>query len=219
MAHAAALCGRSSREITILAVSKTFPVETVAAAIDAGQLRFGENRVQEAEDKIPPLRIRRGLEWHLVGHLQSNKARRAAELFDVVHSIDSIRIAKRLDQACRDLGKTLSVLIQVDLGREESKHGAPLDEVPRIVAAVSEMEGLELNGLMTLPPFFDDPHRARPYFSRLRELRDGLEADVPGCLGLQHLSMGMSDDFEVAIREGATIIRVGTAIFGERPHV
>jgi len=218
VAQATALCGRSSREITILAVSKTFPVETITSAIAAGQLQFGENRVQEAESKITRLQNERELQWHLVGHLQSNKARRAAELFDVVHSLDGIRIATRLSQACRDLGKTLSALLQVDLGREEAKFGASLDEVRHIVAAVSSMQGLELNGLMTLPPFFDDPERARPYFSQLRELRDRLESEEPGCLGLQHLSMGMSNDFEVAIREGATIVRVGTAIFGERHY-
>jgi pyridoxal phosphate enzyme (YggS family) len=153
-----------------------------------------------------------------VGHLQSNKARRAAELFDVVHSLDSVRTAGRLCQTCRDLDKSLSVLVQVDLGREKTKFGVLPDEVLPLVAAISGMEGLKLNGLMTLPPFFDDPERARPYFRQLRELRDRLELQEPGCLGLQHLSMGMSNDFEVAISEGATIVRVGTAIFGER-HV
>jgi PLP dependent protein len=214
-AHAA---GRSPESIRLVAVSKTFPTEVIEEAIAAGQCCFGENRIQEAEPKITSLRSRHRLEWHLVGHLQSNKAHRAVELFDVVHSLDSARLAARLSKACVEAGKSLSVLIQVDLGQEETKFGADPIQLREIVAAVGSLQGLRLDGLMTLPPFFEDPEMARPYFTRLRELRDALEKEQPGCLGQQHLSMGMSHDFETAIREGATIVRIGTAIFGVRTH-
>jgi PLP dependent protein len=218
IAEAAAACGRSPEKITLLAISKTFPVESISHAVAAGLTRFGENRVQEAEEKILYFRERSGLEWHLVGHLQTNKARRAAELFDVIHSLDSLRLAVKLNQACLEFGKKLSVLLQVDLGREETKFGADVENVREIVKALLLHEGLRLDGLMTIPPFFEDPERVRPYFARLRELRDALESEHPGCLGLRHLSMGMSHDFEAAIREGATIVRVGTSIFGERHY-
>ena len=178
--------------------------------------KFGENRVQEAEGKIPYFRDILKLEWHLVGHLQSNKTRRAAELFDVIHSIDSVKLASRLNQASLEIGKTLSVLLQVDLAGEETKFGADPVQIREIVEAISGFTGIRLDGLMTIPPFFEDPEQARPYFAKLRELREMLESEQPGCLGLRHLSMGMSNDFEAAIREGATIIRIGTAIFGSR---
>jgi pyridoxal phosphate enzyme (YggS family) len=203
----------------MIAVTKTFPAQSILAAAAAGQLRFGENRIQEAEPKILALRGIFGIEWHLVGHLQSNKAKRAAELFDVVHSLDSVRLAVRLSEASFAAGKTLRVLLQVDLGDEETKYGAEPGEVRNIIAASSGLEGIRLDGLMTLPPFFDDPEKTRPYFSALRQLRDALASEHEGCLGRGHLSMGMSHDFEVAIQEGATMVRVGTAIFGERTHV
>jgi PLP dependent protein len=202
----------------LVAVSKTFPAESIEEAIDAGQRCFGENRVQEADPKITSLRRRHQLAWHLVGHLQSNKAHRAVELFDVLHSLDSVRLAARLSKACIEIGKSLSVLIQVDLGQEETKFGADPVQVPEIVTAVHSLEGLRLDGLMTMPPYFEDPEMARPYFARLRELRSALEGEQPGCLGQQHLSMGMTHDFETAIQEGATIVRIGTAIFGARTH-
>jgi len=216
MARAAGSCGRSPEEIALLAVSKTFPVESISEAARAGVREFGENRVQEAEGKILHFKEAPGIQWHLVGHLQSNKARRAVELFDVVHSIDSVRLAARLDQACLECGKTISVLLQVDLGGEETKFGADPSQIGEIVSAVSALKGIRLDGLMTIPPFFEDPERVRPYFVRLSELREALESGQPGCLGKRHLSMGMSHDFEVAIQEGATIVRVGTAIFGSR---
>jgi pyridoxal phosphate enzyme (YggS family) len=184
--------------------------------VDAGHLRFGENRVQEAEAKIHALRNTPGIEWHLVGHLQSNKARRAAELFDVVHSLDTEGLAEKLSEACARAGRRLTVLLQLDLGNEMTKFGAEPDQARRIIAAVSRLQGLKLDGLMTLPPFFEDQERVRPFFARLRKLRDVLETEQPGCLGRGHLSMGMSHDFEVAIQEGATIVRIGTAIFGSR---
>lgn len=212
-------CGRDSSEVQLIAVSKTFPAQTILTAAAAGQLRFGENRIQEAEPKINALRGIPGIEWHLVGHLQSNKAKQAAELFDVVHSLDSVKLAVRLSEACSAAGGMLRVLVQVGLGHEATKYGADPNEVRNIIAAASGLGGIRLDGLMTIPPFFDDPEQARPYFSTLRELRDTLESEQAGCLGQGHLSMGMSRDFEVAIQEGATMVRVGTAIFGARSHV
>jgi len=219
IAQAAAACGRSAGDITLLAVTKTFPEEAISRAIDAGLRQFGENRVQEAEGKILHFRGFPGLEWHLVGHLQSNKTHRAAELFDVIHSIDSVKLAERLDQAATEAGRVLSVLIQVDLGGEDTKFGVPQDRVRELLDAMHKLEHLRLDGLMTLPPYFGNPDEARPFFAQLRKLSEILEAEQPGCLGRRHLSMGMSHDFEAAIREGATLIRIGTAIFGERKHV
>jgi PLP dependent protein len=216
MARAATSCNRTPGSIELLAISKTFPCELIFQAVEAGLCKFGENRVQEAEGKIPRFSGTPKLEWHLVGHLQTNKARRAVELFDVIHSLDSAKLAARLNQASLELGKTVSVLLQVDLGGEETKFGAPLNEIHAIIDAVKDCKGIRLDGLMTIPPFLEDPEAVRPYFKSLRELKEALEAERPGCLGKQHLSMGMSHDFEVAIQEGATIIRIGTAIFGTR---
>jgi pyridoxal phosphate enzyme (YggS family) len=216
IAAAAASCNRSPDDITLLPISKTFPVDSISQAAAAGISRFGENRVQEAEKKILHFRSLANLEWHLVGHLQSNKAKRAAELFDVIHSVDSIKLATRLSQACVEIGKVLSVLIQVDLGGEDTKFGAEPDSIADIVRVVSGLKGIRINGLMTIPPFFEDPDKSRPYFARLRDLRDTVESEMPGCLGERHLSMGMSHDFEAAIREGSTMVRIGTAIFGTR---
>ncbi len=214
--RAASLCGRSESEITLLAVTKTFPVAMITEAIGAGLVHLGENRVQEAEPKIRSLSGRADLEWHLVGHLQSNKARLAAELFHAVHSLDSVKLAKKLSQACLETGKSLSVLIQVDLGEEPTKFGVPRDLVRELASEIGRLPGLRLDGLMTIPPFFQDSDQTRPFFAELREIRDRLEHESPGCLGEKHLSMGMSHDFEIAIAEGATIVRIGTAIFGSR---
>jgi pyridoxal phosphate enzyme (YggS family) len=215
---AASASGRRSGDVILLAVSKTFPTDSIYQAAKAGLSRFGENRVQEAEGKISHFRDVLDLEWHLIGHLQSNKARRAVELFDVIHSVDSIKLAAKLNQAGLEIGKTLSVLLQVDLGGEETKFGAGPDQVPDIVEAVSSLDGILIDGLMTIPPFFEDPEKARPYFAELRKLSERLESEMPGCLGQRHLSMGMSHDFEAAIREGATMVRIGTAIFGRRGY-
>jgi len=210
---------RSNRpvdEITLVAVSKTHPAEAVREAIAAGLDNFGENRVQEAESKIPDVG-RTAARWHLIGHLQSNKARRAVELFDCLHSLDSPDLAWRLNRICDELQRQeLPVLIQVDLGHETTKTGVAEKDVGELVAVIRDCPRLRLTGLMTLPPFFDEAERVRPYFSRLRELRDELKAnrafgDHPG-----ELSMGMTHDFEIAIEEGATMVRVGTAIFGQR---
>jgi len=216
LAKAAVACGRRPEEITIIAVSKNFPPAGIAAAIEAGQCHFGENRVQEAETKIPHFHGMHQLQWHMIGHLQSNKAHRAAELFDVIQSVDSIKLARKLGQASLAIGKILSVLIQVDLGLEETKFGAERGQVADLVAAIANLRGLRLDGLMIIPPYFEDAECTRPYFAALRELRQSLESEHPGCLGSGRLSMGMSHDFEVAIREGATMVRIGTAIFGER---
>jgi pyridoxal phosphate enzyme (YggS family) len=219
IASAASACGRNAGDIALVAVSKNFSRDHILEAISAGQYHFGENRIQEAEFKIPSLRSVPNLTWHMIGHLQSNKAHRAAELFDVIHSVDSIKLAGKLSQAALALGKTLTVLIQVDLGHEATKFGAEQNLVADMVAAISNLQGLRLSGLMTLPPFFEDPELARPYFRALRELLQSLEQKHPGCLGRGELSMGMSLDFPVAIEEGATIVRLGTAIFGERTHI
>lgn len=216
IAAAAKRCQRSPQEIILVAVSKTHPAGSVREAIAAGVANFGENRVQEAESKIPEIG-RDAAHWHLIGHLQSNKARRAVELFNVIHSLDSVSLARRLERVCEEIDrKELPVLIQVDLGHETTKTGIEESAVRELAATVRECARLKLIGLMTLPPFFDDPEKVRPYFRRLRKLRD--ELCTEGLFGDRQgdLSMGMTHDYEVAIEEGATMVRVGTAIFGER---
>jgi pyridoxal phosphate enzyme (YggS family) len=198
-------------EVKLVAVSKTHSAGTIREAIDAGISVFGENKVQEAVGKIEELG-RDGIEWHLIGHLQSNKARKAVQLFDVIHSIDSFELAERLERICIEAGRSeLPVLIQVDLAGEETKAGIPEANLAELIDSLKSCDRLKLTGLMILPPFFEDPEATRPYFKHLREIRDRL---IPG----GELSMGMSHDFEVAIEEGATIVRVGTAIFGERDY-
>jgi PLP dependent protein len=208
--------GRDAAEIKLIAVSKTHPPEMLRRAIEAGVSDLGENRVQEADDKISELGRDR-VRWHLIGHLQANKARRAVALFDVIHSLDSPVLARRLDRLCEEAGRAdLSVLIQVDLGDEATKSGVSEDELPQLIEAIGECRRLRLTGLMTLPPFFDDTELVRPFYRRLRELRDALRERKVFGAGGGELSMGMSHDYEVAIEEGATLVRVGTAIFGER---
>lgn len=213
IARAAERSGRRSSEITIVAVSKTFPADVIRAAYDAGLRHFGENRVQEWETKRPAVANLDAM-WHLIGHLQSNKVRRAAFLFHRVDSVDDLVLAKRLDAAAAAEGKNLPVLIEVHLGDESTKSGVVEKDLPSLAAAVAPFAHIDLHGLMTIPPFFDDPERLRPYFRKLRELRE----DTSRHLGrkLPVLSMGMTHDFEIAIEEGATEIRLGTAIFGER---
>ena len=210
---------RRPEEIALMAVSKTFPPQAIREAYNAGQRLFGENRVQEFAGKAAALADLAGAEWHLIGHLQSNKAAKAAELFAAVESVDSLRVAEKLSAAAEKIGKRLPVLIEINIGAETAKSGATPDspQLEQLLAAISRLDALELYGLMTIPPFTDDPQQARPYFRRLRELRDQIAARrLPG-VNLEVLSMGMSHDFEVAIEEGSTCIRVGTAIFGERP--
>ena len=216
MRDAARRADRNVEEITLVAVSKTHPVAAIHAAIACGLADFGENRVQEAELKIPTVG-RHAAKWHLIGHLQSNKARRAVELFDVIHSLDSAALAQRLDRICDEVRRdSLPVLIQVDLGHEATKSGVDEDSIREVLKSVQQCSRLRLMGLMTLPPFFGEAERVRPYFRRLRELRDQLHAE--GAFGNRRgeLSMGMTHDCEIAIEEGATMVRVGTAIFGER---
>lgn len=205
--------GRDPREIRIVAISKTFSPLRIEEAARAGQLLFGENRVQEAEQKIPDVR-HPGLEWHLVGHLQSNKARRAVELFDVIQSLDSEKIAAKVAYQAEIQGKRMRVLIQVNVGEEPQKHGLAPRNLPGLVERVESFPMLQLEGLMAIPPHHDDPAAVRPYFRRLRGLLEAVnrERDVP----LRELSMGMSGDYPYAIEEGATLLRIGTAIFGER---
>jgi len=216
---AARRAGRDPGEITLIAVSKTFGVDHVRAAVAAGQRDFGENKVQEALQKIAQT-ADMSIRWHLIGHLQSNKAKKAAQPFACIHSIDSVDLLQRIDAAAADAGATPDVLVQVDLAGEATKFGAPAAEAKRVVDAALACRAARLAGLMVLPPWSEDQEAARPWFVRLRELRDEwIAAGVPRD-ALRHLSMGMSHDFEAAIEEGATMVRVGTAIFGRRtrPH-
>lgn len=217
IANAAGRAGRSPGDVTLIAVSKTHPIDAVRAAAEAGQRDFGENKVQEALQKIAQS-ADTSLRWHLIGHLQSNKARKAASAAGAIHAIDSVDLLKRVDQAAREAGRTVDVLIQVDLALEDTKHGAPLEEVPAVVHAAAECTAARLIGLMLLPPLVDNPQDARPWFARLRAVRDELLSTGVPAERLRELSMGMSHDFEVAIEEGATMVRVGTAIFGERHY-
>ena len=213
---AARRCKRLPEEITLIAISKTHPTDILRAAIEAGVTDLGENRVQEAEEKIVELG-RQAARWHLVGHLQANKARRAVDLFDVIHSLDSPALAQRLDRLCEAEGREeLQVLIQMDFAGEKNKTGIDPRELPQLLEITAACNRLRLIGLMVLPPYFENPDCARPFFKALRELRDQLQ--LQGIFGERtgELSMGMSHDFEIAIEEGATMVRVGTAIFGER---
>jgi hypothetical protein len=209
-------CRRSSRpesEVGLMAVSKVHPVEAILEAYAAGQRLFGENRVQEFQEKSPHLKELTGAKFHLIGPLQSNKTTKAAELFDAIDAVDSLKIAQRLNTAATALGKKLPVLIEVKLSPEESKHGLSPDELPSLLAAMNDLEAIETVGLMTVPPWSEDAEPARPYFRELRRLRDESAVRFPG---VTQLSMGMSNDFTVAIEEGSTCVRVGTALFGRR---
>lgn len=213
--RAALAAGRSPADVRLVAVSKTFDPGRIRAAAAAGQLDFGENKVQEALAKMPAL-ADLPLRWHLIGHLQSNKARKAIGPFALLHSVDSLDLLRRLDRIAAETGRRVEVLVQLDLAGEATKFGLPPEELDGVLDAAVDLEHARVRGLMVLPPWFDDPEQARPFFRRLREIRDRqLDRGVPPGL-LQDLSMGMSHDFEVAIAEGATIVRVGTAIFGRR---
>ncbi len=215
LARAASRAGRDVSSIRLVAVSKTHPVDAVLAALRAGQTMFGENRVQEALQKISASSDT-PIEWHLIGHLQSNKARKAAESFACIHSIDSVDLLRRVDGGAVECGTRPTALVQVDLAGEPTKHGATLDTLLPLFDGAARCRAVSVTGLMVLPPFADDPEDARPYFRRLRELRDELAVrGVPASM-LHELSMGMSHDFEVAVEEGATLVRVGTSIFGTR---
>jgi pyridoxal phosphate enzyme (YggS family) len=204
--RACARCGRSRNEITLVAVTKVFPAAVIVEAYEAGLRHFGENYVQEFSSKAPEIRHLPEATFHLIGHLQSNKSSKAAELFDVIETVDSGKLARRLNET----GKRLDVMIEVKLSPEEAKHGAAPEDVPALVDSIHSCPNLTLQGLMTMPPWSDDPEVSRPCFQRLREIAKRSQ--------LPSLSMGMSHDFEVAIEEGATHIRVGTALFGKRKN-
>jgi PLP dependent protein len=214
-ARIAAACdraGRSPETVRLLAVSKTYGPEAVCAAADAGQRLFGENRVQEAAAKIPECPGH--LEWHLIGHLQSNKAALSARLFDWVHSVDSVKLLEALDRQAGEAGRVVQVLVQVNVSGERSKSGLAPEAVPELLERGNGLRNVQVRGLMTIPPLTEDPEKARPHFRALRELRDRWAAETG--MDLEELSMGMTHDLDVAIEEGATFVRVGTGIFGER---
>jgi hypothetical protein len=232
IAEAAGRVGRDPAEITLVAVTKMFAMEHIRAAYELGLRHFGENRVREAAGKIPTVNqwiekkhVPSPITWHMVGHLQSRKAREAIRLFDLIHSVDTLKLAKRLDRLCGREGRVMPILLEVNVSGEESKYGFALDrwaedEEQResffaIVEEILALPQVEVRGLMTMAPIVADPEEARPYFRRLRLLRDALAERFPGEYW-RHLSMGMTDDFEVAIEEGATMVRIGRAIFGER---
>lgn len=216
---AAARAGRRPDHIALMAVTKTHPSEPIIEAYAAGHRLFGENRVQEFAEKVGALGNLRDADFHMIGHLQSNKAAKAVEVFHAIDSLDSVKLGDRLNAAAAMLGKTVSVLIEINIGGEEAKSGiAPgSPELKEMLRAAPGWSHLHVQGLMTVPPFTENQEGARPYFRRLRELRDQLAARKLPALNFEQLSMGMSHDFEVAIEEGSTCVRVGTAIFGERP--
>lgn len=219
IATAARRAGCSPDEISLMAVTKTHPAERIREAYAAGLRLFGENRVQEFAGKAEALTDLPGANWHMIGHLQTNKAGKAVELFGGVDSVDSRKLASKLDLAARDSGKKLQVLIEINVGGEEQKGGVAPDscELEELLVAAPRLEALEFRGLMTVPPFTEDPEGARPFFRKLRDLRDAISARKLPSVGLEVLSMGMSHDYHVAIDEGSTCLRIGTAIFGERP--
>ncbi len=225
IAAAAQRANRSPADVRLIAVSKTHPAATVLEAVRAGQIDFGENRVQEGLEKIDQTLLRQGsgeeapeLEWHLIGHLQTNKAKKAAVGFAWIHSVDSLDLLQKLDAAAAVGATRPRVLIQIDLAREATKSGAQLSEVPALIAAARSARAVRLSGLMIVPPIAANPEDARPWFRQLRDIRDTLVTAGTPAASLKELSMGMSHDFEVAIEEGATMVRVGSAIFGQRDY-
>lgn len=218
ISHAAIRAGRKPEDIKLIAVTKTISIQQIKEAIDAGLRIFGESKVQEAREKIEDARCMihdAGIQWHLIGHLQKNKAKTAVELFEMIHSIDSLELAEIADKHAEKAGKIQKILLQVKLSDETSKYGILKDNLFRLIREISGLKNLSIRGLMTIPPFFENPENARPYFNELRVLRDKAETME---FNLPELSMGMTNDFEVAIEEGATMVRIGTAIFGERKN-
>lgn len=212
MQEACCRAGREANSVRLLAVSKTHPAETIREAVAAGLTDFGENKVQEARVKIP--NAPRQAHWHFIGHLQSNKCRDAVELFEMIHSVDSLGLAQEINKRAAQLGKTMPILLEVNVAGERSKFGYPPEQMLAELKAINALPRLEIHGLMTIPPFTLVAEKSRPYFRQLRELKARAEAILGA--PLLHLSMGMSGDFEVAIEEGATLVRIGTALFGER---
>ena len=213
--HAAGSFGRDPETVRLVAVSKTVPVDRVRAAIQAGVSILGENYIQEAREKF--LQLETGsVSWHFIGHLQTNKAKVAVKLFDLIHTVDSVKLAGELNKQAASISKIQRVLIQVNIGDEASKAGTPPDQTLELVRSISGFQNLSIRGLMIIPPFFNDPERARPYFSSCRKLGEAIARDrIPG-VSMDELSMGMTGDYEVAVQEGATLVRIGTAIFGKR---
>ena len=212
---AARACGRDPATVRLVAVSKTVPADRVRQAIEAGVTIFGENYVQEAHTKFNELAVY-PVSWHFIGHLQSNKAKYAVRLFDLIHSVDSLKLAQELNKQAEKINKIQNILIQVNMSAEPTKSGARVEQALELFDEVRVLECLSVKGLMTMPPFFNEPEKVRPYFSALRKLRDRLQHQHLPHARLNELSMGMTGDFEVAIEEGATLVRIGTAIFGER---
>ncbi|MEE8416421.1 MAG: YggS family pyridoxal phosphate-dependent enzyme [Desulfobacterales bacterium] len=208
-------CQRDPQSIRLVAVSKTMSTKRVKEAIDAGVEILGENYIQEAREKIDSLSSY-PVSWHFIGHLQTNKAKYAVRLFDLIHSVDSLKLAVELNKQAKKIDKVQDILIQINVGQEVSKSGASPKEAFDLVKNIGRLENLCLRGLMTMPPFFNAPQKVRPYFSSLCDLRDRIKAVMPTSVPANELSMGMTNDFEVAIEEGATLLRIGTAIFGER---
>jgi len=208
-------CQRDPQSIRLVAVSKTMSTKRVKEAIDAGVEILGENYIQEAREKIDRLSSY-PVSWHFIGRLQTNKAKYAVRLFDLIHSVDSFKLAVELNKQAKKVGKVQDILIQINVGQEVSKSGASPKEAFDLVKNIGRLENLCLRGLMTMPPFFNEPQKVRPYFSSLCDLRDRIKAMMPTSVPANELSMGMTNDFEVAIQEGATLLRIGTAIFGER---
>jgi PLP dependent protein len=207
-------CGRDPESIHLVAVSKTIPANRVREAIMAGVTTLGENYVQEARNKFNVLGTF-PVSWHFIGHLQSNKAKYAVRLFDLIHSVDSLKLARELNKQAKKVNKIQDVLIQINISKEPSKSGSDIENAANLIKDIVLFENLTVKGFMAMPPFFNNPEKARPYFTALRNLRDQIQKDFPG-VDLNELSMGMTGDFEVAIEEGATFVRIGTAIFGER---
>ena len=208
-------CNRSASSIRLIAVSKTMPAAVVEEAINAGVTDLGENYIQEAKEKINTLAMH-PVTWHFIGHLQSNKAKYAVRMFDLIHSVDSLKLAKELDKYAKKIDKIQSILVQVNIAREDSKSGIDVEGTSQLLNEICQLENIAVKGLMTMPPYFNAPEKVRPFFSNLRVLRDQiLRENIPN-ISMEELSMGMTGDFEVAIQEGATMVRIGTAIFGER---
>jgi hypothetical protein len=225
MIHAAERAGRDPAEVTLVAVTKTVPAHRIRAAWKLGLTHFGENRVQEAIDKIPLVLTKEqsairnpqsAIHWHMIGHLQRNKVKHVIPLFDLIHSVDSVRLAEEIDRRAGQAGQSMPVLLEVNVAGEASKYGFAPEAVADAVPQLLRLLHVEVQGLMTVAPMAENPEEVRPHFRRLRELRDQLAVQFPD-LDWRHLSMGMTDDFEVAIEEGATLVRIGRAIFGERP--
>ena len=213
--HAAEKAGRNPDGVTLVAVSKRKPAEKIEQAIESGQKDFGENYIQEAMEKIDILG-RDAATWHFIGHLQSNKAKFAVKYFDLIHTVDSVKLAAEINKQAAKINKIQPILLQVNIALETTKSGAAAVEVQDMVRQMDALENIRLEGLMCMPPFFDDPEEARIYFKKLNEISRGIRELGLGNTNMTHLSMGMSNDFGVAVEEGATLVRVGTAIFGER---